>query len=148
MVPLVAALEDAEHMAKTKAINKEGLAFYEAAFRERGLEFVPSHANFVLVKVGDILLPGQPIALVGSTGRSTGPHLHFQVSRDGRLQDPQQWLAGLDANASARALRSSVRPALPLIFCTAAWRIMAGTLATVAVALCFKSRPKSADRAL
>jgi histidinol-phosphate aminotransferase len=49
----LAALEDADHVTKTKAINKEGLAFYEAAFRERGLEFVPSVANFILVKVGE-----------------------------------------------------------------------------------------------
>ena len=48
----LAALEDADHVNKTKAINKEGLAFYEAAFRERGLELVPSVANFILVKVG------------------------------------------------------------------------------------------------
>ncbi len=49
----LAALEDSEHVTKTKAINKEGLAFYEAAFRERGLEFVPSVANFILVRVGE-----------------------------------------------------------------------------------------------
>jgi histidinol-phosphate aminotransferase len=49
----LAALEDTEHVARTRAINKEGLAFYEAAFRERGLEFVPSVANFILVKVGE-----------------------------------------------------------------------------------------------
>ena len=46
-------MDDADHVAKTRAINKEGLAFYEAAFRERGLEFVPSVANFILVKVGE-----------------------------------------------------------------------------------------------
>lgn len=49
----LAALEDADHVAKTRAINKEGLAFYEEAFRERGLEFVPSVANFILVRVGE-----------------------------------------------------------------------------------------------
>ncbi len=49
----LAALTDDEHMNKTKAVNAEGLAFYHRAFTERGLEFVPSVANFVLVKVGD-----------------------------------------------------------------------------------------------
>ena len=49
----LAALSDAEHVERTKAVNAEGLAVIEAAFRERGLEYVPSAANFVLVKVGD-----------------------------------------------------------------------------------------------
>ncbi len=49
----VAALADHAHVEETRRINREGLAFYEEAFRSRGLEFVPSHANFVLVKTGD-----------------------------------------------------------------------------------------------
>lgn len=49
----LAALTDDGHMEKTKAVNTEGLAFYHQAFRDRGLEFVPSVANFVIVKVGD-----------------------------------------------------------------------------------------------
>ena len=49
----LAALTDDTHVEQTRAINKEGLAFYETAFKERGLEFVPSVANFVLVNVGD-----------------------------------------------------------------------------------------------
>jgi len=49
----LAALTDDSHMEKTKAVNTEGLAFYHQAFRDRGLEFVPSVANFILVKVGD-----------------------------------------------------------------------------------------------
>lgn len=49
----IAALTDDEHVKNTRAINQQGLAFYEEAFRERNLEFVPSVANFILVKVGD-----------------------------------------------------------------------------------------------
>lgn len=49
----LAALTDDSHLEKTKAVNTEGLAFYHQAFRDRGLEFVPSVANFILVKVGD-----------------------------------------------------------------------------------------------
>lgn len=49
----LAALADHDHIAKTRQVNRDGLTFYENAFRSRGLEFVPSHANFVLVKTGD-----------------------------------------------------------------------------------------------
>ncbi len=49
----VAAINDAEHVAKTIKTNNEGLRFYEEAFSQRGLEYVPSVANFILVKVGD-----------------------------------------------------------------------------------------------
>jgi histidinol-phosphate aminotransferase len=49
----LAALDDAEHLANTRANNRTGMDFLQAAFAELGLEFVPSHANFVLVKVGD-----------------------------------------------------------------------------------------------
>ncbi len=49
----LAALDDEDHISKTKQVNREGLAFYEQAFAERGLKFVPSVANFILVEVGD-----------------------------------------------------------------------------------------------
>ncbi|OGP15042.1 MAG: hypothetical protein A2052_05040 [Deltaproteobacteria bacterium GWA2_54_12] len=41
------------------------------------------------VKEGDIVSPSRPIAFVGSTGRSTGPHLHFEVLRNGKALDPE-----------------------------------------------------------
>lgn len=70
-----------------------------------GLQSVYVHLDSVALEDGAIVEAGQRIGTVGDTGRATGPHLHFQVRQDGRLQDPQRWLAGLDANASERALR-------------------------------------------
>jgi histidinol-phosphate aminotransferase len=49
----LAALDDAAHLENTRANNTGGLCFFAKAFRERQLEFVPSHANFILVKVGN-----------------------------------------------------------------------------------------------
>jgi murein DD-endopeptidase MepM/ murein hydrolase activator NlpD len=51
-----------------------------------------AHASEVFVKKGDLIKRGQKIAAVGSTGRSTGPHLHFEVLADGVPQDPQKFL--------------------------------------------------------
>ncbi len=55
----LAGLEDAEHMERTRNNNRDGLRFFERALHQAGLEYVPSHANFLLVKVGD----GQKIFL-------------------------------------------------------------------------------------
>lgn len=51
-----------------------------------------AHNKANLVKVGDVIKKGQVIALLGSTGRSTGYHLHFEIYRQGRVIDPATYV--------------------------------------------------------
>jgi murein DD-endopeptidase MepM/ murein hydrolase activator NlpD len=57
-----------------------------------GLETRYAHASKLLVKVGERVVKGQTVALVGSTGRSTGPHLHYEIRLNGNALDPRQYL--------------------------------------------------------
>lgn len=49
----LAALSDEEHVKNSVQVNSEGMEFFSKAFRELGLKYIPSHGNFILVKVGD-----------------------------------------------------------------------------------------------
>lgn len=57
-----------------------------------GLESVYGHASRLFVTAGDRVRRGDVIALSGSTGRSTAPHLHFEVRRDGKAVDPLSYV--------------------------------------------------------
>ena len=50
------------------------------------------HCSKLLVKKGDKVYKGQKIAQVGSTGRTTGPHLHFEVLKNGVNKNPLNYL--------------------------------------------------------
>jgi murein DD-endopeptidase MepM/ murein hydrolase activator NlpD len=65
-----------------------------------GLSTRYGHLSEINVKVGDTIKIGQVIGAVGSTGRSTGPHLHYETRIDGEAVDPQKFLrAGVRLSA-------------------------------------------------
>lgn len=59
-----------------------------------GLETRYAHLSRLLVALGAAVIPGETIALMGSTGLSTGSHLHFEVRDRGRATNPLAWLGG------------------------------------------------------
>jgi murein DD-endopeptidase MepM/ murein hydrolase activator NlpD len=70
-----------------------------------------AHASRVLVKKGDLIRRGQKVAEVGSTGRSTGPHLHFEVLVQGVPQDPLKFLNAGRSVLDAQQLAAQHPPA-------------------------------------
>lgn len=58
-----------------------------------GLSTLYGHTSQIFVTVGQVVQKGQPIAAVGSTGLSTGPHLHFEVRKAGEPVDPVPFLS-------------------------------------------------------
>ena len=74
-----------------------------------------AHASKVGVKNGDLIKRGQKIGEVGNTGRSTGPHLHFEVLVQGIPQDPQKFLnAGRSLLVASSAQGAMITPAVLL----------------------------------
>lgn len=58
-----------------------------------GMSTLYAHARNLVVKVGDMVSKDQLIAYMGSTGRSSGPHLHYEVMRNGTQVDPATYIA-------------------------------------------------------
>ena len=57
-----------------------------------GIVTLYAHNSKLAVKTGDVVSRGQTISYVGSTGMSTGPHLHFEVRINGKYDNPMNWL--------------------------------------------------------
>ena len=59
---------------------------------ENGFETFYSHLNEGLVQEGQKVTTGEIIARVGNTGKSTGPHLHFEIRKNGKSQNPEDFI--------------------------------------------------------
>ncbi len=68
---------------------------YFVRIRHGPYESLYGHLSRYFVKAGELVLAGQPIAVTGNTGRSTGEHLHFSILRDGKPVDPVRFLRGI-----------------------------------------------------
>lgn len=76
----------------TAAKEKGGYGYFVEIDHGDGLQTRYAHAKELLVGKGDIVEKGQQIAVMGSTGRSTGPHVHFEVVRNGNRQNPNDFM--------------------------------------------------------
>jgi len=68
------------------------LGFYVRIMHSGNRETTYGHLSEIMVKEGQFVNPRKIIGKVGSSGRSTGPHLHFAVKKNGKSVDPQKWL--------------------------------------------------------
>jgi murein DD-endopeptidase MepM/ murein hydrolase activator NlpD len=68
--------------------ERGGYGLYIVLVRDPQLSTLYAHLDWPLVQAGDVVAAGQAIALLGSTGNSTGPHLHFEVRIAGIPVDP------------------------------------------------------------
>ncbi|HXK55798.1 MAG: M23 family metallopeptidase [Gammaproteobacteria bacterium] len=75
-----------------EARKKSGYGYYIEINHADGLVTKYAHNSKVFVESGDLVEKGDIIGLVGSSGRSTGPHVHFEISRNGKSINPSSYL--------------------------------------------------------
>ncbi|GAA4350233.1 M23 family metallopeptidase [Kangiella taiwanensis] len=76
----------------TTVERKAGYGIFVEVSHGDGYTTRYGHNKTVLVKKGDLVEKGETIAKVGSTGRSTGPHVHYEVTRNGKRVNPWRYL--------------------------------------------------------
>ena len=75
-----------------RTASSNGYGNYVMVDHGGGIVTLYAHSCKILCKVGDKVKRGDVLALVGSTGMSTGPHIHFEVRKNGAYQDPLNWV--------------------------------------------------------
>ncbi len=74
---------------KVSLVSKEGEYGTHVKIVNKDITTIYAHCSKILVKQGATIKKGQKIALSGNTGRTTGPHLHFEIRRGNRTVDPE-----------------------------------------------------------
>lgn len=76
----------------TYADRLGGYGNYVVIDHGNGIQTAYGHCSSINISVGDNVVRGQKIAYMGSTGNSTGPHLHFEVKQDGEFLNPLDYV--------------------------------------------------------
>jgi murein DD-endopeptidase MepM/ murein hydrolase activator NlpD len=95
--PVVAAADGVVALVATSTDGHGhlvGYGNYVVVAHAHGYFTLYGHLSATLVTAGQVVQQGQLIGLVGSTGNSTGPHLHFEIRRDGEFLDPLPYVTG------------------------------------------------------
>ena len=90
--PILAASDGKVVFTQTTYIAGRGYGIYLIIDHGGGISTLYGHTSGLKVKVGDKVTRGQTVAYVGSTGWSTGPHLHFEVRVNGKYTNPWPYL--------------------------------------------------------
>lgn len=80
-----------------------------------GISTIYQHLSGFVAKVGQTVKPGQKIGSSGDTGVSTGPHLHFEVLKDGKAVDPLTYYGATPGTGSLSSIQDATAPALDLL---------------------------------
>jgi histidinol-phosphate aminotransferase len=100
----LAALDDVEHVERSLEANREGIDYLEKQFSRLGLEFVPSQANFILVRVGRGQQVFQQLLKGGVIVRPTGGYRfpeHVRVTV-GTVEENKKFIGALERIISTR----------------------------------------------
>ncbi|WMJ82940.1 M56 family metallopeptidase [Oscillospiraceae bacterium LTW-04] len=90
--PVVAAQDGTVAFKNTQSVPGEGYGYYIIVDHGGGIVTMYAHLSKILVQENEAVVKGQKIGEVGTTGGTTGPHVHFEVLKDGESVDPSGYL--------------------------------------------------------